>query len=156
MSVPYSYLCKFLTESNLIEGITEFHMVDQLAAAGKFLALPRIEIGDLVNFVGVIQPDAHLRTNLFDDVTVGGYTPPRGGPHIFSLLLVLLRTTNFRHSPDAWGTHLEYERLHPFTDGNGRSGRMLWLWHVQKRITSDSIGFLHTFYYNTLSDSQED
>ena len=44
-------------------------------------------------------------------------------------------------------THVRYELLHPFLDGNGRSGRALWLWLMGQA----PLGFLHTFYYQTLS-----
>ena len=29
---------------------------------------------------------------------------------------------------DVWQAHLAYEYIHPFIDGNGRSGRLVWLW----------------------------
>ncbi len=55
-------------------------------------------------------------------------------------------------------SHVAYENLHPFTDGNGRSGRALWLWQMmhgtmrQVNMARD-LGFLHTFYYQTLNAS---
>lgn len=54
--------------------------------------------------------------------------------------------------------HVDYENLHPFTDGNGRSGRALWLRRM-KDLGENSfyqaldLGFLHTFYYQTLKFS---
>lgn len=78
------------------------------------------------------------------DVTVGGRLCPRGGPWIRQDLERILLETEVK---DPWATHIAYELLHPFTDGNGRSGRALWLWQKMGRAP---LGFLHHFYYETL------
>ena len=49
---------------------------------------------------------------------------------------------------DAWTAHCEYEALHPFTDGNGRSGRAIWLWLMHDA----SLGFLHRFITKRLEN----
>ena len=51
-------------------------------------------------------------------------------------------------------THVEYETLHPFTDCNGRSGRMIWLWQMlkQDRLVA-GLSFLHSWYYSSLENS---
>ena len=48
--------------------------------------------------------------------------------------------------------HRRYETLHPFMDGNGRSGRILWAWQMIHHDIRPglSLGFLHAFYYQTL------
>jgi hypothetical protein len=58
---------------------------------------------------------------------------------------------------DPYILHVEYEQLHPFTDGNGRSGRAMWLYAMKKcgRLEQGlNLGFLHAFYYQTLSAQQ--
>jgi hypothetical protein len=42
-------------------------------------------------------------------------------------------------------------RFGPTTDGNGRSGRALWLWCMRGRAP---LGFLHQFYYQTLGAAE--
>lgn len=138
----------FAGESNRIEGIkrtTPAHVdahIDFLSGA--------IHIPALVEFVGKVQPDARFRNQPgVPGVRVGDHIAPPSGPDIETELRHILAIR------DPWQQHVAYETLHPFTDGNGRSGRALWLhryfhesdmdpWAVQR-------GFLHSFYYHTLS-----
>lgn len=87
------------------------------------------------------------------NVVVGRYRPPLGGPNIRATLQKLLR-----HPHDPYLIHQAYEALHPFTDGNGRSGRALWL-HMMGGPDAVPLGFLHTWYYQSLrfhSGNQQD
>ena len=140
----------FLKESNQIEGISEDPDAGQLSVAELFLDLPHVEVRDLCAVVSVFQPSAVLRDRPGLDVWVGDYYPPRGGPEIRDLLEELLLPLARSGEPGAQNPHYihcEYENLHPFTDGNGRSGRLLWLWQMRRA----PLGFLHHFYYQTLA-----
>lgn len=52
---------------------------------------------------------------------------------------------------DSWTAHNEFEAIHPFEDGNGRVGRLLWLIKAIEEGYDYSIPFLHKYYYQTLS-----
>lgn len=45
--------------------------------------------------------------------------------------------------------HRLYERIHPFVDLNGRTGRAIWL-HQMLGKQDVPLGFLHTWYYQSL------
>lgn len=142
----------FLTESNRIEGITGFSSAE-LACLEAVLAAPALTIENICSFVGATQPDAVLREEVGMDVCVGAYYPPRGGPAIKPELVELLTAINLR-TLTPYGAHRRYESLHPFTDGNGRSGRMIWLWQMLREGRSVRLGFLHHFYYQALAATE--
>lgn len=139
---------EFVSESNRIEGITRSPSNAEICEFHRFMKLKRITIAELQKFVSVYQPGAVLRDRAGFDVRVGNYVPPRGGPEIKTRLEGLLDCCE---SSDPHFIHVQYETLHPFTDGNGRSGRMLWAWMMREF----PLGFLHHFYYQTLAASGE-
>ena len=153
-TVGMNELMNFIIESNKIEGILRYPTDKEIKEAGRFLSLKEVTVDDLVQFVSVYQPNAVLRDNYnVSGVRVGKHIAPMSSPEIKVNLQLLLDKVNdweFYGTNNSWQTHVEYETLHPFTDGNGRSGRMLWAW--QQRDLA--LGFLHAFYYQTLDNSQ--
>ena len=134
----------FVRESNRIEGILRDPTKGEIGAHERLSALDKITVPDLKAFVKVVQPDAALRRWAGQDVRVSNHIAPPGGPEI-EMRLENILDHMLKHG--AYKTHLAYEDLHPFTDGNGRSGRALWLWQMGGEAP---IGFLHRFYYQTL------
>ena len=135
----------FIEESNRIEGIEGVSDSDVLAHAA-LLAAGSIDVEALALFVKVIQPDAVLRDHEGLDVVVGNHLPPPGSPlirHKLETLLIDIRYIT------PYKFHQRYENLHPFTDGNGRSGRALWL-KMMGGISKVPLGFLHSWYYQSL------
>ncbi len=142
-------LREFVRESNRIEGIGRDPAWQEIDAHERLLATRPLMIQDLERFVSVCEPRAKLRTEVGMDVFVGDYTPPPGGPGILRDLTELLAFINDHGGYEAaWQAHMRYETLHPFMDGNGRSGRAVWLWMIGGGAP---LGFLHAFYYHTLS-----
>jgi len=133
---------EFIRESNKIEGIHREPHHQEIDEFNRFMDLSSVEVKDLERFVHIYQPGARLRDEYGLNVHVGKYYPPFGGPQIRPDLEKILKS-----GWDAFNMHIEYEKLHPFTDGNGRSGRMLWAWKHRDL----ELGFLHRFYYDTLN-----
>lgn len=138
-------LVDFISESNRIEGIAREPLHIEIVAHQRFLSITPTVDG-LSSLVSVLQPDAIIRDESGLDVIVGRYRPPPGGPHIRQQLEILLRRLDH-----PYGVHQAYEALHPFTDGNGRSGRALWL-YMMGGIERAPLGFLHHWYYQSLQN----
>ena len=61
------------------------------------------------------------------NVVVGNHRPPPGGPQIAIELSKLIQLA-IDNDATPFAIHRRYEKLHPFQNGNGRSGRILWAW----------------------------
>lgn len=141
----------FIKESNRIEGIKRSPTKAEIEEFQRFMAQDSISMDDMIQFVSVYQPGALLRDKDGMNVRVGNYKPPGGCIQMRDALQDILGIVN-RNEGDrsiAHQMHIKYESLHPFMDGNGRSGRMLWMWMMKDA----PLGFLHTFYYQTLAAS---
>lgn len=146
-------LDKFVRESNRIEGIDRDPTDGEIRAHERLLAQDGLTTRDLERFVvaltGIAAPLRALRGM---DVVVGKHRPPPGGPEVLKALDSLLAGVD---DASPWAVHVAFEALHPFMDGNGRSGRALWAWQMQRRGEEPfGLPFLHRFYYQTLAANQ--
>jgi len=145
-------LRNFLAESNRIEN--EFHAVTQgeVDSLREFLESP-LTLESTCEFQEFTTHDRSLRILGGMDIIIGGFVPPRGGIDIKTRLVDLLSDIKgCRLTP--FVAHCRFETLHPFMDGNGRTGRAIWLWQMNasaKCVYQDS--FLQTFYYQALDAS---
>ncbi len=118
-----SALISFITESNAIEGIHDAPSDEEISAYIDFRSVRTVRLEDIVALVSVVQPGAAIRDRPGMNVTVGDHVPPGGGPGIPLALDMLLADEGMC----PMDLHHRYLFLHPFTDGNGRSARALWL-----------------------------
>lgn len=140
---------KFAEESNMIEGITDVVQHEIMAAKlSAFLTLEKLTIDNVCDF----NQWGKLRDKGGMNARVGIHQMPNGGKYIKSDLVEILELADLADSVP-FDTHQEFERLHPFTDGNGRTGRAIWLWQMVNQQGYDlRRGFLHEWYYQSLGD----
>lgn len=138
-------LTDFMQESLHIEGILRPPFEHEMAGLEAFRRMIRPPtVMELTALCKTFQANAQLRDKLGLDVVVGNHFPPRGGQGIADNLKRLLDNSR---DYTAFRLYCAFEALHPFTDGNGRTGRALWLW----RMGGHPQSFLKSFHYQTLS-----
>ena len=141
-----------VAESLRIEGIDRPPTEVEIMEHERFTHLESLSISELDAFLKVFSPGARLR--LYpgqDNIRVGSHVPPMSGDHIAAQLKALIMEINAKKI-DWWTAHIQFETLHPFSDGNGRLGRAIA--SKMLRATSPSrldLGFLHAFYLQTLN-----
>ncbi len=152
--IPATDLLVFVRESNRIEGITREPLGLEIDAHLKLLAQSEVWLQDLETFAGTVQAGAQIRGRGGMNVSVGNHIPPPGGMGVVMGLMELIDEVAIGADPHA--IHVRFETLHPFTDGNGRTGRALWLWQMVRQLNDRRAfrdGFLQRFYYQTLDRS---
>ncbi len=147
----------FIRESNRIEGILRDPTEDEIAAHERLLELLQLRVTTVGDFQAVIAPGKPIRSDKGMNVRVGNHIAPEGGLHIIiirRLQRILMKANQSSGTP--WSIHVAFETLHPYMDGNGRTGRAIWAWQMQ-RLGRDpfALPFLHRFYYQTLEGSRK-
>ena len=156
----------FVVESNRIENIKGASIKD-VAMTRNFLQKQSMDVDSLVDLaLSYTDGYGRLRERQGQDVRVGQSIPPLGGPRIREHLEGIVEYANDPNSK-AFELHVDFERLHPFLDGNGRTGRALWLWRLLRArvnpkehwathfIIQNPSDFLRVFYYQMLGSSFE-
>lgn len=144
----------FMRESNWIEGEREealqgkLHKND-LKASYNFLNsdLSEKSLKKLHKLLAYDRPI--LRGDYRDvDVEIGGNLAPR--PFLVKELMHNLFLDI--HKFNSWEAHIKFEKIHPFEDLNGRTGRLVWAHKFLRERGFLPKSFLQQFYYQSISN----
>ena len=126
----------FLKESNLIESVNDEDSLQQAIYAWNYLCEQKeltlgvvLKLHKILMLHQPLMPDerGYFRTV---PVYIGGHEAMQH-EFIRENLTILLEDMNY--VPKDWKNHhIVYEAIHPFVDGNGRTGRMFMNWERMK------------------------
>lgn len=141
----------FLIESNSIDDILLEITSEDLDVAQAFIRQKHLMSDNIQAIVEHFQPGAVLRNKVGIDACEGNFIPQKGGLPLETAYFKLINTFNSVDLSDTkkvFDLYCEYQILSPFTDCNGRSGRLIWLWCFYWNLGFlPNLSFLHLFYY---------
>lgn len=129
---------EFLSESNKIESVYDDRSLADAKNAWQYLASQKVITIPVIKQVHKIlmenQKLERKYIGAFRDcpVYVGGRECLRHRQIPTALVNWITKVKKANDWEDIKKLHVEYERIHPFVDGNGRTGRLFMNWH---RIT---------------------
>ena len=128
---------EFLRESNAIEGVTDDLSLQQAAFAWTYLKeQKKLTLTILLKTHKIISLNSNLYPNekgYFREVPV--WVGGREGANWITIRTQLkywLEKMNDKTPMDWKRLHVDYERIHPFVDFNGRTGRIFLNWYRLK------------------------
>ena len=125
----------FLVESNAIEGVYDKQSLKNAKTAWDFLfEQESLTLGVILKTHKILMKDTNLKPDekgYFRKCRV--WVGKREGMDYKSIVRTLLmrfciETARKEPPPDWKALHVVYEQIHPFVDGNGRTGRMFMNW----------------------------
>lgn len=135
---------EFLRQSNAIEGVYSDAALERAIKAWEWLILRDNMSGQVVRYVHkLLAPDGLTEREVGKYRNVPVYIGGHEAIHcseipmrIRSWSLDMNKTDGFMIKKESWAKrlHVEYEKIHPFIDGNGRTGRMFMNWHRVKKL----------------------
>lgn len=137
------FITEFLEESNAIESVYDDAALEDVEEAWEFLK----QHDELTHSIIKTAHEYILQNRQPEiageyrevSVRVGRDVPPRPA-HVFEHMNQLLETTP-ETGVEALQWHVTFEKIHPFADGNGRIGRLLYLWHCTQKLGEKPILF---------------